>query len=291
MSLRSGGSVPVFGMLVLQLLFPVSTPGITIRDDEPDSDYLALAADPTYASVGSFVNSWGYTGSAVLIAPDWVLTAAHNLVAASSATFTVGGVSYTSTELFRNPNYQTSNPIAGSDFGLVHLSTSVTGILPATLYAGSAEYGQVGTAVGFGFTGTGLTGYNTLDGKERGFQNMIDGDFGNPTLVIGCDFDNPHSSADNGFGDPMPLTLEGCVAPGDSGGGLFITIGGQTYLAGITSFVANTDGNGNSDYGDFSGFGRVSAFTPWISSIVPEPSALALLSGAGLVMFLGRRRR
>jgi hypothetical protein len=32
----------------------------TIRDDEPDSSYLALATSPEYDPVGTFVNSWGY---------------------------------------------------------------------------------------------------------------------------------------------------------------------------------------------------------------------------------------
>jgi len=110
--------------------------------------------------------------------------------------------------------------------------------------------------------------------------------------VLGCDFDNPHNAADNGFGSATPLTLEGCVAPGDSGGGVFITIGSQTYLEGVISFVASIDGNSNSDYGDASGFGRVSAFIPWITSTIPEPSASTLLvAGAGLGMLFGRRRR
>jgi hypothetical protein len=82
------------------------------------------------------------------------------------------------------------------------------------------------------------------------------------------------------------------VAPGDSGGGVFITIGSQTYLEGVISFVANADGSDNSSYGDASGFGRVPAFASWITAeMVPEPPASALLAGAGLVMFLVRRCR
>src|ERR1700710_2637645 len=96
--------------------------GSTIRDDQPDSGYVDLGASPEYAAVGTFVNSWGYNGSATLIAPDWVLTAAHNLTAASSGTFTIGGVSYTSTQLISNPGW-TGNAFGGYDFGLVHLSS------------------------------------------------------------------------------------------------------------------------------------------------------------------------
>lgn len=286
------GVIVSLGIVASTVSQPNSTWGATIRDDQPDISYLNLAASPEYASVGTFVNSWGYTGSAVLIAPDWVLTAAHNLIAASSGTFTIDGTSYTSTQLIRNPNYQTSNPMAGSDFGLVHLSSSVEAIPPATLYTGSSELGQVGTFVGFGFTGTGLTGYKTLDGQERAFQNMIDGDFGDPSLVLGCDFDSPHTTADNVFGDTTPLTLEGCAAPGDSGGGVFITVDSQTYLAGTISFIAATNGTPNAAYGNLTGFGRVSAFVPWIDSVmIPEPSIFALLCTACASLFCRWRFR
>jgi hypothetical protein len=290
MTLGTARFFALLGIFVSTFLQSVTVWGVTIRDDEPDSAYLALAASPDYAAVGTFVNSWGYTGSGVLIAPDWVLLAAHELEAASSGTFTIGGTSYASTQLVINPGWD-GNEFDGYDFGLVHLSSSVEAIPPAMLYSGSSESGQIGTYVGYGFTGTGLTGWQTLDNQKRAFQNVIDGDFGNPSVLLGSDFDSPHTTADNLWGDATPLTLEGCVAPGDSGGGVFITIGSQTYLAGVISFVATTSGNANSVYGNLSGFGRVSAVVPWISSTIPEPPASALLAGTGLVMLFVRRFR
>ena len=84
------------------------------------------------------------------------------------------------------------------------------------------------------------------------------------------------------FGATHALPLEGCVAPGDSGGGVFISVDSQDYLAGVISFVAATNGStANSIYGNLSGAGRVSAALPWISSVVPEPSTFSLLAGAG----------
>jgi hypothetical protein len=264
------------GILASGTFLQTSSWAATIRHDQPGSGYLNLGSSLNFASVGKFVNGGGYTGNATLIAPNWVLTAAHVLTTSSSGTFTIGGNAYTSAQSFVHPSWN-GNAFNGYDLALVRLSAPVFGVSPASLYSGSLEMSQTATFVGFGLTGTGLTGWQTLDNQKRGFQNVIDGNFGNPSVLLGSDFDNPLNAADSDFGLPTPLTLEGCVAPGDSGGGVFISNGTQSYLAGVISFVAARDGNANADYGDVSGFGRVSAFVPWIASIVPEPSASLLL--------------
>ena len=293
MTFAKNGLIATFAILVLTLLPPLSVSSATIRDDQPDSGYLNLGADPAYAAVGSLVINGAINGSGTLIAPDWVLTAAHLLDAAVSGAFTINGVTYTSTGFYKNPGWNGSS-YNGSDIGLVHLGSSLDAIPPAMFYTGTSELGQVGTYVGYGFTGTGLTGWKTLDNQKRAFQNVIDGNFGNPSIVLGSDFDNPNNPADSGFGSSTPLLLEGNVAPGDSGGGVFITIGSQAYLTGVISFDAYADGTPNSDYGDASGFGRVSAFLPWINntiSAVPEPSTYALMIASSLVVFCFRLRK
>ena len=74
MSLGKGSFFALLGILASTILQPTSIWGATIRDDQPDSSYLALAASPEYAPVGTFVSNWGYTGSATLIAPDWTIS-------------------------------------------------------------------------------------------------------------------------------------------------------------------------------------------------------------------------
>ena len=117
------------------------------------------------------------------------------------------------------------------------------------------------------------------------------------------------------------MTLEGLIAPGDSGGGLFITTSTGTYLAGVNSFVGSDFGQPHSVYGNFSGHTRVSAFSDWIEARIrgeepvladtpeddkttsqrmtaypaPEPGSLVLLAvaarDAGNIALLARRRR
>src|SRR5690606_2273277 len=126
-------------------LLPNSVFGATRRDDQPDSLYLNLAAQPAFAAIGQF--SGGLSGSATLIASDWVLTAAHLLVS-SSSTFTINGNSYAAAQWFVHPGW-TGDAFNGNDLVLVRLSTPVSDVTPASLYTASDEFEQIATFVGY----------------------------------------------------------------------------------------------------------------------------------------------
>jgi len=280
----------------------------TRRDDVADINFVNLGADPRYQSVGRFlysVGTSGYIASGVLISPEWVLTAAHVVEGndflgggVANMTFTLfsgaNSFVYTAMEWIPHPGWGATGGdyLAGYDIGLVRLNTSVTGFAPAVLHPGGSVQIQAGTIVGFGNTGTGLTGFQPgTFGIKRAGQNMIDAQGDGVSIssnILFTDFDRPGVPVESIIGDSAPLALEYTSAPGDSGGGLFITEGANTYLLGITSFGWGlADGAADSDYGDLAGFTAVPAFRTWIddtTTAVPEPGTWA--AGAGLVVLL-----
>ena len=243
----------------------------TIRHDRADSSYLNLGAASAYSSVGQFTGatpSFSFSASGTLIAPDWILTAGHVVDQATSLTFTIGGGSYQASQWTAHSHWN-GNLSSGYDIALVQLSAAVPGIAPASRYTGASEVGALATAVGFGKTGTGLTGATIFDGNKRAGQNVIDRFYSNQNKrLLLSDFDGPLNAADNAFGSSTPVDLEYLIAPGDSGGGLFVDFGQGPLLAGVHSFGSAIDGVVDSDYGDRSGHTRVSIFNSWIDSII-----------------------
>ena len=301
----------------------------TIRDDVEDSFYTSLAQQSIYDSVGFLtwnIGSSGYIASGTLIAPNWVLTAGHVVggtddygAGVSGMIFGMGptysGIGISATEWIPYGGWSSSGGDlwAGVDLGLVHLSQAITNVAPAQMDFSTSLPGLLGTSVGYGRGGTGLTGMNTYSGTKRAGQNVIDaqggmlttmGDGGlldldgiSPTVLF-YDFDKPAVSVLSSMGLTVPVALEYLIGSGDSGGGLFIDVGGVTKLVGVHSFLASLpdplDTTGpNGDYGDLAGVVSVQSFGNWIYEVtgVPEPSALSLLflglSGLAIV----RRRR
>jgi len=300
------------GLLGLFCAGQISSAGVR-RDDVADSEFLNLAASALYESVGKFTYSVGsssYLASGVLISPEWVLTAGHvtggnNYLGGgiSNMTFSLttgnGVLHYAAAEWMTHPGWSATqgNLFAGYDLGLVRLSQSVTTVQAAALYLRDSLEVQPGTIVGYGATGTGLTGFQSgTAGTKRAGQNMIDGQGDGISISSGilfADFDSPGVPAEGVLGSALPLALEYLSAPGDSGGGLFITQNSQTFLVGITSFGwGYLDGVANSDYGDLAGFTSATANAQWISSVtgvaIPEPSTFSLVT---TIIFLVWKKR
>ncbi len=243
---------------------------ITIRHDVPESAYISLSEDPRYGAAGLMkADSFCSTSGATLIHPEWLLGAAHCTPPqlnrdmqfylgpnAAEATRQVAADNW-----FRHPSY-TGDLLAGNDFSLMHLSEPILDVTPVRLYRGSSERTNNMTIVGYGRSGTGLTGDVSAAGTKRAGENRVD--VANATMRI--DFDNPDNPADSTLGPSTPLPLEFGVAFFDSGSPWFMEFDGLTYLIGVTSYEASVDGNANSDYGDQGGASRVSLQTTWIDA-------------------------
>ena len=286
------------------------------RDDVSDTPFLELAASALYDSVGRLSFSVGrssYLASGVLISPDWVLTAGHVVGGnnyqgggISNLTFslTSGGsvLSYAALAWYAHPGWIATqgDMLAGYDLGLIHLQSSVSAVQAASLYLSETLQIQAGTMVGYGATGTGITGFQAgTAGTKRAGQNMIEAQGDGATIsssILFVDFDQPGTDANNVFGGNVPLSLEYLIAPGDSGGGLFVTQSQQTFLVGISSFTGGLwDGTANSSYGDVAGFTSTTSQLAWIHAMtgvpIPEPSIFTLLWLGFATLFRRQRKK
>ena len=299
-----------------------------IRNDVNDSVYTSLAAQSVYDSVGFLrwnEGASGYIASGTLIAPEWVLTAGHvvggtndsgagisEMIFGLSSSYDGMGVS--ALRWIPYPGWSSSggNLWNGVDLGLVRLSQPITSVTPAQIDFSTSPVGLLGTNVGYGRSGLGTGGMTTAAGTKRAGQNMIDArggmvtTMGSGTLlnlngisptVLFQDFDHPTNLVASSMGSAIPVAQEYLIGSGDSGGGLFIEVGGVTKLVGVHSFLASLpyplDTTGaNADYGDLAGSVSVQSFESWIFTMtgVPEPSVVSLLFfGLGGLVLMRRR--
>lgn len=211
---------------------------VLVRADVPDSLYRALGAEPQFAAAVKIVGASGaITGSGVVVAPRWVLTAGH--VAqdrqAGSLRVQVADVMVGVKRIVMHPGYQPSGPAhTPNDQALLELDADApVGAAPLSPSLPSLHSRAV--LVGYGAAGIGER--DTI-GTRRAAQNRIDqiggGDAGTAHLLM-CDLDIPGQGSANALGDSIPEPLEGIATGGDSGGPLFVKRGLQWELVGTFS--------------------------------------------------------
>jgi hypothetical protein len=303
-------------MVMAPVFFQQEETRIVAAPDNP-----AIDAPPFLTSRGTGVDGVGAlvihrtdgaflcTGS--MIAPMWVLTAAHCLSDTSGNMITnsvdetffpnpSGTLNMTSGagSFFVNPLY---NGAVGSDYdiALVRLPSPVgPGVDVYSLYTGSITMGNPFTMVGFGMRGGGNTGATLPAGSRRQGMNSFDFFLSPGVLIADFDNGNPANDASCSVGARCDLglgALEADTAPGDSGGPVFF---GNQIVA-VIAFGARTsnppdiDGVLNSSFGEFAGFTSVEFNQAFLdATMAPEPASWAgvALGIAALAWRLQRKR-
>lgn len=277
---------------------------IVRRNDVPQDTYKNLASQTQFAAVGRIDFDYGDgfqgAGSGTLIGSNKILSAGHMFDRAAldgviGIRFVLGSTNYSISLTAANsftvhPGYDPDT--LENDLSIAFLTTS-SSVTPAALFSSINLQGLTTTMVGYGMTGTGTSGSTTYDGIKRAGTNVIDLV---TTKSFEVDFDNPASTT-NALGSATATAMEAMIGPGDSGGSAWVQVNGQWGIVGVTSYgIDENESNGEDGYGDIGGFVNVASYLPWIQSfgpvtVVPEPSALALLGlGMGIGLVVRRRR-
>jgi len=269
--------------LLLLALFAVSSTAsaIVIRHDLDGSKYLV----PT-SEFPALVDMPG-EGHGVLIAPQWIVTAAHAVTWQTEIKeVLINGVSRDVEHLVIHPGYikppqelidqvlTTGDATllrvllaSSDDIALLKLTQPVTDVSPVALYEDDDELSQIAKIVGKGATGTGATGYGAHDSHRTELRRA---------------FNKITSAHDRWFcyvfdDAPSALPLEGMTGNGDSGGPALIQVKDQWLLAGLPSW-ATAQGDVRTLrlglYGQSSCNVRISHYIDWIeSNMSSQPQA------------------
>lgn len=259
---------------------------VVVRADVDEARYRIAAA--TFPALVDLPGE----GHGVLIAPQWVVTAAHAApmqMAGMDQDVSIGGVAYRIKRVVLHPGYRkpadalvqqalTTRDFsrfyaalgASDDIALIELAAPVPGVAPVTLYRGDGEVGMTAELIGKGATGDGSVGQDP-HGAHRGvLRHAFNTIVGADPRYLSYRFDAP----------PAALPLEGITGSGDSGGPLLIGEGDARQLIGLASW-----GNYPADhpfwkiwtangpfvqglYGQIVHAVRVSRYLPWIQQVM-----------------------
>lgn len=262
-------------LLPLLLVVSSTANAIVIRDDVDDSKYRIMAAE-----FPALVDMPG-EGHGVLIAPQWVVTAAHAVTWQTEIKqVVINGVPRDVERLVIHSGYKKPSQAlidqalatwdwtlfivllsSSDDIALIKLTEPVTDVSPVTIHKGSDEFGQTIQIIGKGATANGVSGYDAhashRTALRRAYNKVTSAD-GRWFCYV---FDKPSET----------LPLEGGSGSGDSGGPVLIQSDEQWLLAGLTSWTAPHQGATKipfGQYGQISCNVRLSHYKAWVESMI-----------------------
>ncbi|MEI2454751.1 S1 family peptidase [Lysobacter firmicutimachus] len=224
---------------LLLLLVSSGAGAVVVRDDVPDLRYRMAASEfPALADMPG-------EGHGVLIAPQWVVTAAHAVSWQHAVdTVDVGGTPRAVRRIVVHPGYKQppqamidaalksgdwdaffAFAATSDDIALIELSAPVRDIAPVRIYRGSA-LGKLVRIMGRGATGTGSTGHSLRGPNRTELRQGYNRISVSETRWIGYAFDAP----------PKALPLEASTGSGDSGGPILVAVGKQWQVAGVAAW-------------------------------------------------------
>ncbi|MGY1530795.1 S1 family peptidase [Luteimonas sp. A649] len=262
-------------LLLMLFLVPATAGAIVIRDDVDDAEYRIPAS-----GFPALVDMPG-EGHGVLIAPQWVITAAHVLPWHSGhMQVVVGGRPRDVERVVTHPGYRapphelidqamaTGEAVlilvllaSSDDIALLKLTQPVTDVAPVALYKDSDEPNQIVKIVGKGATGTGANGHDPKGPNRTELRRAFNTITSAHERWLCHVFDEPSSA----------LPLEGTGGNGDSGSPALIQAEGEWLLAGLFAWKllpgdVRTARPGR--YGQASCSVRLSHYIDWIEGVI-----------------------
>lgn len=266
-----------FLLLVFFLTLSSTVSAIVIRDDVDDSKYLVPVSE--FPALVDMPNE----GHGVLIAPQWIITAAHTIpMHPELKQVNINGKPRDVERVVIHAGYKTLpqeliDPAIASgeamlivvflsssdDIALIKLTTPVTDVTPVALYGDNVRPGEIVKIIGKGATGNGAEGYS-LGGpnrtKLRRAYNEITSAYGRWFCYR---FDEPSSA----------LPLEGALGNGDSGSPALILVKDEWLLSGVASWKVVEGHVITAKYGRYDQITcnvRLSHYADWIKGVMSE---------------------
>ncbi len=265
--------------LFFLLALSAEAAAVVIRDDVNDAQYRVAASQfPQLVDLPT-------EGHGILIAPQWVLTAAHAVAWQAKVEVVVlnGSPRLVKAVIFHAGYKKLPQALIDSamksgdstaamaflassdDIALLKLVSPVTDVSPARIFRGTTTGKQI-QILGKGATGTGATGHHPHGPNRTDLRHAFSLVTSAKGRWLSYKFRRP----------PGALPLEGTAGNGDSGGPLLIAQGEEWQVAGLTSWK-HVDGNvadfRPGQYGNINYAVRLAYYFDWIEATLINDSA------------------